>query len=264
MKKISTFAVVFAALTFASCSKEKVLNADESKLSNSEVSMIEAAGLRATGATRESDGYLIEGDILVTADELRAMSSNQGPELIVANSEQYRTYYLVRYLPRVIKIKYTGTRASVSTALTNAVARYNALGLRITLQKITSGTPNITISDVSGVSYIASAGFPTSTGEPHNSIKFNTTYSGWASNTLTSVVAHEIGHCIGFRHTDYMNRQYSCGGNYYNEGQAGVGAYHIPGTPTGPDPNSWMLACISNGVNRPFNYNDKVALNYLY
>jgi hypothetical protein len=43
-----------------------------------------------------------------------------------------------------------------------------------------------------------------------------------------------------------------------------VGAVHIPGTPTGPDANSWMLACIANGVNREFNNNDKTALDYLY
>ena len=77
-------------------------------------------------------------------------------------------------------------------------------------------------------------------------------------------MAHEIGHAIGFRHTDYMNRSYSCGGSPVNEGSAGVGAIHVPGTPTGPDPNSWMLSCIGSGQNRPFNANDRTALNYLY
>jgi hypothetical protein len=62
-----------------------------------------------------------------------------------------------------------------------------------------------------------------------------------------------------------MRRSYSCGYGG-NEGQAknGVGAVLIPGTPSGPDPNSWMLACIGSNVNRPFNANDKIALAYLY
>ncbi|WP_342039377.1 M57 family metalloprotease [Pontibacter indicus] len=38
----------------------------------------------------------------------------------------------------------------------------------------------------------------------------------------------------------------------------------MPGTPTGADPNSWMLACIGTGVNRYFNANDRTALRYLY
>jgi hypothetical protein len=76
-----------------------------------------------------------------------------------------------------------------------------------------------------------------------------------------SVIQHEIGHCIGFRHTDYATRS-SCNQNV-NEGDAGYGAIHIPGTPTGFDANSWMLAC-SNGGDRTFNANDIIALNYLY
>jgi hypothetical protein len=61
-----------------------------------------------------------------------------------------------------------------------------------------------------------------------------------------------------------MNRQYSCGGQYANEGASTVGAVYIPGTASGPDPNSWMLACIGSGQDRPFNANDRTALNYLY
>ena len=61
-----------------------------------------------------------------------------------------------------------------------------------------------------------------------------------------------------------MDRSYSCNGSPVNEGDGGVGAILIPGTPSGPDANSWMLACIGNGINRPFNNNDKTALSYLY
>jgi hypothetical protein len=80
---------------------------------------------------------------------------------------------------------------------------------------------------------------------------------------MTTVIAHEIGHCIGFRHTDYMNRSYSCGIGG-NEGDGGVGANLIPGTPSGPDAASWMLACLSSTTDRTFNDNDVIALNYLY
>ena len=77
-------------------------------------------------------------------------------------------------------------------------------------------------------------------------------------------MAHEMGHCIGMRHTDYYNRAYSCGGSASNEGASTVGAILIPGTPSSAEPNSWMLACVGNGVNRPFTANDLTALNYIY
>ena len=129
---------------------------------------------------------------------------------------------------------------------------------------MTSGA-NISIVKGNG-SYLASAGFPTSTGQPYNQVKVNSRAIGNNPNQnyLATILAHEIGHCIGMRHTDFADRSYSCGGSPTNEGASTVGAVHIPGTPTGPDPNSWMLACIGSGQNRPFNANDKVALNYLY
>ncbi|MEQ8576674.1 MAG: M57 family metalloprotease, partial [Fulvivirga sp.] len=69
----------------------------------------------------------------------------------------------------------------------------------------------------------------------------------------------------GFRHTDFFDRSISCGGSTANEGDGGVGANHIPGTPTGASASakSWMLAC-TDGGDRPFNNDDRTALNYLY
>jgi hypothetical protein len=98
-----------------------------------------------------------------------------------------------------------------------------------------------------------------------NTYHYSTSTDATNVNFIGTIMAHEIGHAIGFRHTDYMDRSFSCniGGN---EGQetTGVGAVYIPGTATGPDDMSWMLACISLNENRPFNANDKVALAYLY
>jgi hypothetical protein len=148
--------------------------------------------------------------------------------------------------------------------VSGAVARYNSENLGLTFTYIgTSGGGDINIAVVNTGQYIASAGFP-SGGNPYNQIKYAKTYTNYSLGFVTSVIAHEIGHCIGFRHTDYMNRSYSCGGSATNEGASSVGAIHIPGTPTGPDAASWMLACLSATTDRPFNANDKVALNYLY
>ena len=115
---------------------------------------------------------------------------------------------------------------------------------------------------------LGSSGFPTSSGNPYNQIQLNTNPQAYGTNPdlgyVTSVIQHEMGHCIGFRHTDYFNRALSCGGTATNEGTAGIGAVHIPGTPTKTfDAGSFMLAC-SSGTDRTFNANDVIALNYLY
>lgn len=258
---LAALALLIAGLN--SCSKnDPVVTAVEQGLSTDLKAKITSLGFDAEDAYPVEGGYIVEGDIFLSDEDL-SNPMNLAHSLVIAEEEQYHTTNLVTGLPRTITISKSGNfNQNISSAITNAVARFNAQNLGLTFQEVGSnGDINITI--VNGGQFIASAGFPTSGGDPYHEVKFNRQYRNWNNNTLTTVFAHEIGHCIGFRHTDYMNRSYSCGSGG-NEGDGGVGAIHIPGTPTGPDAASWMLACIGNGANRPFNANDVTALNALY
>jgi hypothetical protein len=231
--------------------------------SDEALSKIYALGFSNKNVTINEDGnYLVEGDIVLSTTDLNAVPDMQF--LRVGSSEQYRTYNLVTRLPRVITVSMDPKMpSSYIAALDEALGRYNAEKLLITFQRVSSGG-NISIVKANG-SYLASSGFPTSSGDPYNQVKVNTRAIGnQPQGTVASILAHEIGHCIGFRHTDYMDRSYSCGGAAVNEGASTVGAVFIPGTNPGPDPNSFMLSCIGSGDDRPFNANDKIALAYLY
>jgi hypothetical protein len=252
--------LLIACFVITSCKKD-VKEPVSDEISQETLTKIHNHGFGTSNVQKDEDGYLVEGDIVLTEEFLN--STPGGNFLRIANNEQYRTTNLVTGLPRVIKISSSGSvNSNVSTAIDNAIARYNSENLSITMQRVSSGG-NINIKIVNGGNYIASAGFP-SGGNPYGTVKFNRQYQNWQLNTVTSVMAHEIGHCIGFRHTDYMNRSFSCGGSPVNEGASSVGAIHISGTPTGPDAGSWMLSCIGNGINRTFNANDKQALGVLY
>jgi hypothetical protein len=253
--------VLTSAILIISCKKAATVS-EEQQIPQSVLSQIAALGFSTNNVIPEEGGYIVEGDIFLDAATLSSKPSS--PRLVIATEEQYNTFNLVTGLPRNITVSTSGSvNAAVSAAVDGAIARYNAQGLRLTFTRVTSGG-DINVKIVRNAQYIASAGFPTG-GNPYNTINFNKRYETYSSGFLTTVLAHEMGHCIGFRHTDYMNRSYSCGSGG-NEGQetSGVGAVHIPGTPTGPDPNSWMLACLSATTNRPFNGNDITALNYLY
>lgn len=254
------------SLSIMSCKKElqQPQQVAQDEVSQAIKDKIFALGFTSSTAQKIDEGYLVEGDIVLTEADLNSVPENIF--LRIANDEQYRTFNLVTGLPRNITIRVSSTLPSrYITATDGAISRYNARGLRVTFSRVTSGG-NIVISAApSGAGYLASAGFPSSGGNPYSSVRVNRAYlDTWNINTVTSIIAHEVGHCIGFRHTDYMNRSYSCGGSPVNEGSGGVGAVHIPGTPTGPSAGSWMLACIGNGTNRPFTSSDVTALNYVY
>jgi len=265
MKKTLNYLLIasVAVFSFTACTKD--VKEPEEEISPETLAQIAKLGFSKNNVQKVDEGYLVEGDIIITPDKLNQVSTS--PNLIIAREEQYRTFNLVSVsgTSRTITVSVQGSvPTAFSDAVNAAINRYNAENLTLKFSRVSSGG-NINIRIVNTGQYIASAGFPDSQGNPYPEIKYANRYTTYSSGFMTTVVAHEIGHCIGFRHTDYMNRSYSCGSGG-NEGQetSGVGAVHIPGTPTGPDPNSWMLACLSSSTNRPFNSNDKVALSYLY
>jgi predicted Zn-dependent protease len=276
MKKIVYPIGAFCLLAIGIASCKKDAQTPKGQISSETLSAIEQMGFSTYGIEKTSTGYLVEGDINLSDKEVTDKTTS--PNLIIANEEQYNTFNLVSITKHpTIKVALNNTSGkdnnSFSAALDEAIKRYNAQSLHISFSRVDpSQSPDITVVAFYQVSNtLGSSGFPTSTGDPYNQIQMNTYWYTDATdatniNYIGTIMAHEMGHCIGFRHTDYMNRAYSCGGRKQNEGQSttGVGAVHIPGTPTGGDPNSWMLACVGSNVNRPFNSNDIIALDYLY
>lgn len=273
MKRIILpFAVVcFTATSFVAC-KKNAATVSQDEVSQQTLNQIDALGFSTENVRKIDEGFLVEGDIVLTPEQLT--SKDDGKDLRIAEVEQYRTTNLVKGLPRVIKVLVSNLGTAYIQGADLAISRYNSLNGQLTFQRITTGTPDITIIGFNegpsgGYITLGSAGFPTSSGNPYNQIKMNTNQYAYGTNPdvnyVGSVIQHELGHCIGFRHTDYMDRSYSCGGRRVNEEKpkSGLGAILIPGTPSGPDAESWMLAC-ANGGNRTFNANDVKAMDYLY
>lgn len=273
----STGIAAMLAVAMIGCQKSSSDKADPSALSADERNLIQSAGFNGNWAEKTSDGnYLIEGDILLTKAQLDELAvTAPAHELVVAGEEHYRTTNVVSTPAtgqRIITVRLgSGFPSYYSTGLDQALARYNALNLTIRFQRVTSGG-NIVITGrnlgTSGGGCILgqASGFPTSSGNPSSGFTLSTSSCATSylntANKVDEVIAHEIGHCIGFRHTDYMNRS-SCGQNV-NEGTAGVGAVWIPGTPTTVTGsyNSWMMACTNNSPS--FSSADNTALAYVY
>lgn len=211
----------------------------------------------------------IGNDITFTREELRLLIDPDADD-----QRQYRTFNLVTGANRTIDILgYTGGSQALSskaqTALQWTVDNYN--NLDTTLQfNLTFGT-NFQAADMvvfdntvnTPVNQGGRAGFPTSDGRPN---KFVQIYNieQFSTNVNEHVITHEIGHSVGFRHSDWFDRL-SCPPDFQgNEGAGSDGAVQIPGTPSGRDLTSVMQACFSTSEDGEFNGNDVIALEFMY
>lgn len=278
MKYYKLMSMLFVAIiVLVSCEKEEIAPVEaetvaeqEKKVSKETLELISSLHfntgevemidfLLPDGSTEKN--LLIEGDIIMTPQQLAEMSASNITE------KQYRTYNLVNQ-GTIHVIGFTGgggqgLTSKQRSALQRAINNYNALniGLDFTLSFGTNYGPyDIVVYQNPNGQAGGVAGFP-SGGDPYKYVQIFSGMNNYSTATNEHVITHEIGHAVGLRHTDWSTRQ-SCGQSGESAGYDG--AVHIPGTPTGYDPNSVMLACFSASEDGNFGYYDRVALEYLY
>lgn len=238
-----------------SCENESLISPDSTEIKSAKIPDPIKSKLQALGFVVDEytypfeDGYVVEGDIKITEAQMDKM-------LEKGTSKTGRHYHADNLVntgsSRVIKV-WTDTNFSsaMKSRIQQAMARFNALKLRLTFTSTTTFSQadiKIFLSPYVESGSYAVAGFPFD-GGPYYEIKMNNRYYNTSKppgNTV-SVVAHELGHCIGFQHMDYQNTSYSCGGSAQADDDID-GANPVAGTGTGNTPNSWMLACTSGST----------------
>jgi hypothetical protein len=213
------------------------------------------------------DIRVVDGQVFVGSDAQVSLEASR--EMLISDSgqEQYRTNNLVAATVGTICVDGSRlTKEPFNTALNNALANYNNLNLTFNMLRTRGNQAgcdaliSIRLSGPTG----GSSGFP-SGGLPFNSVNIGRGLSSFSVNTNAHVITHELGHCVGFRHSDFFNRAISCGGTPTNEGDAGIGAILIPGTPSGAVVGgSVMNSCFRTIEAGVFTADDITALNALY
>jgi Dual-action HEIGH metallo-peptidase/Bacterial pre-peptidase C-terminal domain len=271
MTKKHTFVIV--AMLAAGC----YTGMDDSEL-DAELALEEETeeiieNLRLAGFPEREIGVLEDGTVFVGSDAVVSLEASR--EMVGAAKDgeddefrQYRTTNVLDPSVTVICIVPTAgfnNNANLSAGLDTAITRYNAQNLEFILQRNGGGcsaTINANMDNSGG----GISGFP-SGGLPYSSMTIGSTVGTYGIPVAAHVIEHEIGHTIGFRHTDYFNRSISCGGPATNEGASDVGAVHIPGTPStvGVTANtSVMNSCFSGSSTGVWTPSDETALQYLY
>lgn len=246
----------------------------------------------AIGTELEGGGYafgepemqvLVGGDVHVTLDASREIAN-----VDTQGFRHWRTPNLVNQNTKVCLAKLK-LPAAYATAVDQAVANYNALGLSLTFESgvaTVSGCPNIppgtplppgytcgvathTMTGCNSTIWVqysttndplklGLAGFP-SNGKAYPYIYLYNNLDAAAAAAKLHVVTHELGHTIGLRHTDWQLTN-SC---KVPGIEAQDGASQIAGTPA-QTTNSIMAACVPKGTDGLFRGSDAAALNTLY
>jgi hypothetical protein len=256
--RATVFAVACGSLAFG-CSTDDMTPAEEQA---EIVDNLLQAGFPAS-EVMIADGKVYTGlDALVSLQASREMLQTDEQ-----TDEQYRTTNLMGTTITKVCVNPSSSFAGNSalmTGLNAAVANYNnqALTFKLAVGPTTGCSANISITTQSGTG--SSAGFP-SGGKPYpGPVYIGTGTPSYGAGPTKHVIEHELGHCIGFRHTDYYNRAISCGSGG-NEGSAGVGAILIPGTPSTAVYNGSVYnSCYNTGSTGTFTSSDVTALKYLY
>jgi dual-action HEIGH metallo-peptidase/VCBS repeat protein len=254
MTKTSSFVVVCAVLGFG-CVEQTTETTETTEI----VDNLVKAGFPA------DDIKVVSGIVYAGRDAEVSLAASR--EMLAAGDspkEQYRTANLVSKTLSKICVDGSTLTGAFSTALDLAIQNYEEQPLSFAMARTPSAGCSFTIQAVIDPAVNGGlAGFP-SGGLPFGTIRLGTMLSAYSVDTIEHVITHELGHTIGFRHSDYYNRSISCntGGN---EGDAGIGAILIPGTPSGAAVGgSVMNSCFRSTESGEFTSSDVTALRALY
>ena len=255
MFKKAVFVILGGVMAIGGCTSDDP-NAEQNEIIEN---LVQAGYPRDTIEVFDNAVY-VQKDALVTLQASREMLETSGTD------EQYRTTNLVS-APSTICVNPSNQFADSvphMQGLTLAIENYNQQNLSITFVLGPSAGCNANIAAKLAGGSGGSAGFP-SGGQPYSEINIGRQIKNYGVDVLEHVISHELGHCVGFRHSDYYNRSISCGGAASNEGDGGIGAILIPGTPsTAVRGGSVMNACDRTTETGEWTSTDITALNALY
>lgn len=231
------------------CSKDNA-TADVKSEDNTEklVSYLETQGFKKDKIVLKGDNFILDGDVIISKAEVEKRVANDANPDRIPSGEHWRGAYLVSntYNTNVRLYIDPAVPADWRTAIQGAVNNWNAVnGTRLGMSITTSATGVYTrvFMGFESANWIARAYLPTSNGRPGVSVEINSNYNSLPASQKLFAITHELGHTIGFYHTNQTQ------------------GIFITGTPT-VDANSVMNSFVLNWAG--FTAGDVLATQILY
>ena len=202
MRNTLTFLFILSALLFTCSCKKDTRQASSQTENNAKqvLSYIKSLGYLDEHIVDNGKEYIVEGDILFSKSmKVPSKSSSK-----IANTEQYYNGTLVNLLHQfTISVSIDPSMVSQNNEINDAVNLWNGVsGDFVGFTVVPSGGAIVVTAAPAGATYCGSAGFPAG-GLPFNQVLVNIPVVAGQSYAQRMInVAHELGHCIGFRHTN--------------------------------------------------------------
>ncbi|MEI6948993.1 M57 family metalloprotease [Paraflavisolibacter sp. H34] len=249
--KVALILALFA--TFQSCKKSDVQDVTPATESI-DIAALQQSVSNSLGApegsvvyNKELKQFVVEEDSYVSLEDAQLRFGNKGIASGVNGTTQREHFYLI--VPTKVKAITIFADATVPaawlTALDSAIASWNRTGSAVQMKRVTSATGATTkvTTNYTASSTIASAAYPDYYGNPGSRMTINTYQNGLTASKKRFAITHELGHTIGFGHTN------------------STWGYAIEGTPT-TDSYSVMNSTVLNWSN--FTSWDLLAVKTLY
>lgn len=207
LRKIYFLLLALPVFLFA-CSKDNA-TPDVKAEDNTEklVSYLETQGFKKDKIVLKGDQFILDGDVLISKEEVEKRVANDANPDRIPSGEHWRGLYLISntYNTNVRLYIDPAVPAAWRTAIQGAVNNWNAVnGTRLGMSIITSASGVYTrvFMGFESANWIARAYLPTSNGRPGVSVEINSNYNSLPASQKLFAITHELGHTIGFYHTN--------------------------------------------------------------
>lgn len=202
------FLLLALSIVLFACSKDNVTtDANAGDNTAKLISYLETQGFKPEQIVQKGDNFILDGDVLISRSELEKRAANDANPDRIPSGEHWRGAYLVSntYNNNVRLYIDPAVPTAWRTAIQGAVNNWNAInGTRLGMSIISSpsGVYTRVFMGFESANWIARAYLPTSNGRPGVNVEINSNYNSLPASQKLFAITHELGHTIGFYHTN--------------------------------------------------------------